>query len=101
MADPKKKGVPPEPAWPPDDCRLPDDETLAILSGDGDPEQCLFAFFDRSLREAAENEQKRRRAASLKELRQSIDAAVDPLKQPRLARPGDYWAPPKLDRIYR
>lgn len=94
-----KKAESSEPVWPPDDCRLPDDETLAILSGD--PDYDLFAFFDKSLREATENEQKRRRAASLKKLRQQIDAAVDPLKRPRLARPGDYWAPPKLDRIYR
>ena len=49
-----KKAESSEPVWPPDDCRLPDDETLAILSGDGDPEQCLFAFFGKSLREAAE-----------------------------------------------
>lgn len=90
-------------SWPPEECRLPDDETLAALSGqaDGDPDHDLDAFFAKSLQEAAEREQKKRRAKALKKLRRQIDMAADPLKRIRLPRPGDYWAPPALDRIYR
>ena len=95
----KKASV--KPTWPPDDCRLPDNSTLAILAGDGDPERDLFAFFDKSLREAAENAEKSRRAKGMKLLHMQITTAVDPLKRPRLAKPGDYWAPPELDRIYQ
>ena len=95
-----KKAVTVKPAWPPPDCRLPDDETLAILSGDGDADHDLFAFFDQSLREEAEDKQRQKRAKSMEKLRQQIGMAADPLKRPRLPRPGDYWAPPALDRIY-
>ena len=97
---PKRKATLPESAWPPPDCRLPDDETLAILSGDGDADHDLFAFFDQSLREEAEDKQRQKRARLMGKLRQQIDMATDPLKRPRLPRPGDYWAPPALDRIY-
>ena len=95
-----KKAVTVKPAWPPPECLLPDDETLAILSGDGDPDQDLFAFFAQSLREQAEDKERQERAEATEKLRKQIDTTSDPLKRPRLPRPGNYWAPPALDRIY-